>query len=182
MSADLNPDTNAGAGSQLASRAWRGIRALVLDDEAGPREACAALGMNFIQVRAVLQLAAGPLTMRGLAATLGTDAHHTMLVICDLEDRDMVIWTVHPSGPYPRFVALTATGLRAAETAERILGAPPEPWRELTTADLQALDQIMAKLRGDRPNPRANGRASLKSKDGRHSGDSLARGHRAELM
>jgi EmrB/QacA subfamily drug resistance transporter len=177
-----NRDASADTSSQLASRAWRGIRALVLDDENVRRQACAALSMNFIQVRAVLQLAAEPLTMRGLAATLGTDAHHTMLVVCDLEDRDLAVWTGDPSGPYPRVVALTATGLRAAATAERILGAPPQPWRELTTADLKALDQIMTKLRGDHPNPRAGGRPSHNSAAGRHSSDTLARGHQAELV
>jgi EmrB/QacA subfamily drug resistance transporter len=172
---------DAVAGRQLASRAWRGIRALVLDDESVRRQACEALGMNFIQIRAVLRLAAGPLTMRGLAATLGTDAHYAMLVICDLEDRELAAWTMHPGVRYPRIVALTATGLRAAETAERILGAPPEPWRELTSADLETLDQIMAKLRGEHASSGAGSRASLKSAAERHSGD-LARGHRAELV
>jgi DNA-binding MarR family transcriptional regulator len=136
------------ASTDLVGRVWRGIRALVLDRYDRRKEVCEALGMSFVRAKALRQLAAGPMTMRGLASKLSTDAPYTTLVVDDLEQRGLVTRTVHPGDRRSKIVTMTPEGIRAADYAERILNDPPAPLRELPGEDLAALDRIVTKLLG----------------------------------
>ncbi|NJC65962.1 MarR family transcriptional regulator [Planosporangium flavigriseum] len=124
------------------------MRALVLERHDRRREVCGALDMSFIRVKALRSLAGGPMTMRQLAERLATDPPYTTLVVDDLQKRDLVRRSTHPTDRRQRIVTLTPAGARAAETADRILGRPPTALLELGDRELAALDRIVAKLLG----------------------------------
>ena len=76
------------ATAELAARAWQAMRALVLDRYDRRKKVCDALGMSFIRAKALRRIVDGPMTMRELAAALGTDPPYTTVVVDDLERRD----------------------------------------------------------------------------------------------
>ncbi len=129
---------------------WRGLRALVLDRYDRRAEVCGALGMSFVRAKALRRLGGGPLTLRQLAGALGTDAPYATVVVADLEGRGLVERGPHPADRRAKLVTLTAAGRAAADVAERILGEPPPPLRDLGAADLAVLDRVVAALL-DRP-------------------------------
>ncbi|HEY2141057.1 MAG TPA: MarR family transcriptional regulator [Solirubrobacteraceae bacterium] len=131
--------------SDAAHRIWQTMRALVLDNERR-KEACDALAMSFVRVKALRALADRPMTARDLAAQLSTDPPYTTLILDDLQERGMVTRTAHPSDRRAKIVSVTPSGLDAAHRAQRILDHPPAALRELTHAQLATLEKIMAEL------------------------------------
>lgn len=130
-------------------RVWHNVRALVLEQyDARPR-AVAELGMSFIKIKALMKLVGGPLTMRELSTSLGTDRPYTTVVVDDLEQRGLVERTVHPDDRRSKIVSLTAAGAQQSETAGWILDEPPPALEKLSPADLAALDRIARALRAD---------------------------------
>jgi DNA-binding MarR family transcriptional regulator len=136
------------ARAELEARAWRGIRALVLDRYDRRREVCESLSMSFIRAKALRYLAEEPLTMRELAARLSIDAPYTTLVVDDLQRRGLVERSTHPTDRRSKIVTATPDGLASARRAEDILNEPPDPVRQLDAADIEALDRIVARLLG----------------------------------
>ena len=131
---------------EMAARAWQAMRALVTDRYDRRKKVCDALGMSFIRAKALRRIAGGPMTMRELAAALGTDPPYTTVVVDDLERRRLVTRTVRAGDRRSKIVAITPAGDEQARLAERILGDPPRPVRELPGEDLAALDRILAAL------------------------------------
>ena len=137
----------------LAARAWQAMRTLVLDRYDRRRSVCEALGMSFIRAKALRRIAGGPLTMRELAAGLGTDPPYTTVVVDDLERRGLVVRAVRPGDRRSKIVSITPSGQEQARLAGQILGTPPGPARELPAADLAALDRILSQLLGPEDGP-----------------------------
>jgi len=135
-------DTAAGP----AAQAWQAMRALVLDRYDRRKKVCDALGMSFIRAKALRRIVDGPMTMRELAAALGTDPPYTTVVVDDLERRGLVTRTVRAGDRRSKIVAITSDGAGQAQLAERILNEPPRPVRELPPADLEALARILGGL------------------------------------
>jgi DNA-binding MarR family transcriptional regulator len=133
----------------VAARAWQAMRTLVLDRYDRRKKVCDALGMSFIRAKALRRVAAGPMTMRELAAALGTDPPYTTVAVDDLERRGLVIRTVRAGDRRSKLVSITPAGLEQARLADQILSAPPRPVRELPAADLAALDRILSVLAAD---------------------------------
>ena len=131
---------------ELAARAWQGMRALVLDRYDRRKKVCDALGMSFIRAKALRRIVDGPMTMRELAAALGTDPPYTTVVVDDLERRGLVTRTVRAGDRRSKIVSVTPDGAAQAQLAERILNDPPRPVRELPAADLEALGRILGTL------------------------------------
>ena len=131
---------------ELAARAWQAMRALVLDRYDRRRKVCDALGMSFIRAKALRRVVDGPMTMRELAAALGTDPPYTTVVVDDLERRGLVTRTVRARDRRSKIVAITPAGAGQAELAMRILNDPPRPVRELPATDLEALGRILGTL------------------------------------
>ncbi len=129
-----------------AARVWRGLQSLVLDRYARRREVSEALGMSFVRAKALRRLAAGPMTMRDLTAALTTDPPYTTVIVGDLERRGLVTREAHPTDRRSKLVTATPAGLEAAARAERILGEPPAPVRELPAEDLAQLERILDRL------------------------------------
>ncbi|GAA5177326.1 MarR family transcriptional regulator [Rugosimonospora acidiphila] len=132
--------------AELEAQTWRAVRALVMDRYDRRKEVCDALGMSFIRAKALRKLAEAPLTMRELAAGLGTDAPYTTLVVDDLERRGLVVRSAHPTDRRSKIVTATPDGTAAAARAEDILNEPPQPVRQLDAADLAALNRIVTTL------------------------------------
>ena len=136
----------SGAHGELAARAWQGMRALVLDRYDRRKKVCDALGMSFIRAKALRRIADGPMTMRELAAALGTDPPYTTVVVDDLERRGLVTRTVRAGDRRSKIVSITPDGAAQAHLAERILNDPPRPVRELPASDLEVLGRILGTL------------------------------------
>lgn len=134
------------AAAEAASRAWQGMRELVLNRFDKRKAVSEALGMSFVRGKALRRLAKGPLTMRELAEKLATDKPYTTLVVDDLERRGLIERSVHPTDRRQRVVTATEAGVAAARVAEAILGAPPPILAALPPEDLAALDRIVARL------------------------------------
>ena len=138
----------ATAADEMAARAWHAMRALVLDHYDRRKKVCDALGMSFIRAKALRRVADGPMTMRELAAALGTDPPYTTVVVDDLERRGLVTRTVRAGDRRSKIVSITPSGIGQADLAERILSDAPRPVRELPADDLEALDRILGALLG----------------------------------
>ena len=134
------------ANGELAARAWQCMRALVLDRYDRRKKVCDALGMSFIRAKALRRIVDGPMTMRELAAALGTDPPYTTVVVDDLERRGLVTRTVRVGDRRSKIVSITPDGAAQAHLAERILNDPPRPVRELPATDLEALGRILGTL------------------------------------
>ena len=140
------------APGDLAARAWQAMRTLVLDRYDRRKKVCDALGMSFIRAKALRRIAGGPLTMRELAAGLGTDPPYTTVVVDDLERRGLVVRAVRPGDRRSKIVSITPPGREQARLADQILAAPPGPVRELPAADLAMLDRVLSRLLGPEDN------------------------------
>lgn len=136
------------AAEEMAARAWHAMRTLVLDHYDRRKKVCDALGMSFIRAKALRRIADGPMTMRELAAALGTDPPYTTVVVDDLERRGLVTRTVRAGDRRSKIVSTTPAGSGQAGLAERILNDAPRPVRELPADDLEALDRILGSLLG----------------------------------
>ncbi|MFL6077817.1 MAG: MarR family winged helix-turn-helix transcriptional regulator [Mycobacteriales bacterium] len=140
----MTADRAAGPGAdELATRAWEGMRALVLEHHDRRKDVTEALDMSFIRAKALTKLAARPMTMRQLGTRLAIDPPYTTVVVDDLERRGLVARTVHPDDRRSKLVTVTPAGAAAAEVAERILNAPPAPLCDLEPGDLAALARIV---------------------------------------
>lgn len=129
-----------------AAQAWQAMRALVTDRYDRRKKVCDALGMSFVRAKALRRLSGGPMTMRELAAALGTDPPYTTVVVDDLERRGLVTRTVRAGDRRSKIVTITSAGAGHAQLAEQILGDPPGPVRRLPDADLEALARILTGL------------------------------------
>lgn len=143
---EATTEATSEANSELAARAWQGMRALVLDRYDRRKKVCDALGMSFIRAKALRRIVDGPMTMRELAAALGTDPPYTTVVVDDLERRGLVTRTVRAGDRRSKIVSITPDGAAQAHLAERILNDPPRPVRELPATDLEALGRILGTL------------------------------------
>ncbi len=97
------------------------MRALVIDRYDRRKKVCDALGMSFIRAKALRRIVDSPMTMRELAAALGTDPPYTTVVVDDLERRGLVTRTVRAGDRRSKIVAITPDGAEQADLAERIL-------------------------------------------------------------
>ncbi|MGX6603392.1 MarR family winged helix-turn-helix transcriptional regulator [Micromonosporaceae bacterium Da 78-11] len=132
-----------------AESVWGRMRTLVLDRYDVKAAACAALGMSFVRIKALQQIAAAPMTMRDLAGRLASDPPYVTLIVDDLSRCGLVTRSPNPADRRSRIVTATPAGREAAERAERILGEPPAALRALADTDLADLDRILTRLASD---------------------------------
>lgn len=129
-----------------AVRAWGRMRALVVDQHDRRREACEAVGLSFVRVKALLEVAREPGTLSELADRLSVDRPYATVVVDELQKRGLVSREHHPDDRRCKIVSATPDGRRAAATARAILGDPPPVLRALPAEDLAQLDRILAAL------------------------------------
>ena len=114
---------------------WQAIVALVMDTRGDwRRKVTEATGLPYTRVRALLRLAGGPLTLRALADSLGTDAPAATVAINDLERRGLVTRCEHPEDRRAKLVSLTAAGRATLRAGENVSDHAPEPLSSLPGA------------------------------------------------
>jgi DNA-binding MarR family transcriptional regulator len=134
------------AAAPAAELAWRTMRTLVTEQHDAKARVCAALGMSFVRVKALLLLATGPRTLREVAAMLACDPPYATVITGDLAARGLVVREPNPADGRSRLVTLTPAGHRAAARADRVLSTPPPGLRALPAEDLATLTRILTHL------------------------------------
>lgn len=127
---------------------WANLRALVHDRNDRRREACEAVGMSFVRVKALGRVAAAPMLMRDLGAALGVDAPYTTVVVDELERRGYVERVASPDDRRAKIVRITPAGRAAARKAEAVLNDPPDALGALTDDELATLARLIEQLLG----------------------------------
>jgi DNA-binding MarR family transcriptional regulator len=126
---------------------WRAIVALVMDTRGDwRRKVAAATGLPFTRLRALRRLAAGPLTLRGLAESLGTDAPAATVAVNDLAARGLVLRCEHPEDRRAKLVSLTPAGRASLRAGRKVPDPAPEVLASLAPGDVRVLARIF-----DRP-------------------------------
>jgi DNA-binding MarR family transcriptional regulator len=134
------------AGDAASREVWLLMSDLVLDSMRR-REVSEALGMSFGRARAIRRLARRPMSMGELAAALGIDPPNATVVVDDLEAQGLVRRGPHPTDRRAKLVEATRKGKELARRADAILATPPPALGELSREDLDALRQILERVR-----------------------------------
>ncbi|MFC1403300.1 MULTISPECIES: MarR family winged helix-turn-helix transcriptional regulator [Streptacidiphilus] len=135
-------------GVDAATRAYRVMRELVLEEDERMVQLAEVTGMSFIRSKVLRRLAAGPMRMSELTARLRTDKPYTTLVVDDLERRGLVVRSVHPDDRRCKIVTNTPAGQEMAELAESILARPPQRLLALDQEELALLERVLGKVVG----------------------------------
>lgn len=133
--------------AQAAGRVWSAMQSFVAaQDRRREMQEALGLGRGLGRVKLLVQLAAGPRTLRELAEANGFDAPYTTVIVDKLAGRGLAERTPHPSDHRRKLVRLTAAGQQAATLAQQIMAEPPAALTALPPGDLARLDQILARL------------------------------------
>jgi DNA-binding MarR family transcriptional regulator len=133
--------------AETAARVWAAMQAFVAsqDRRRELREAF-DFGRGAGRVALLLKLTEGPLTLREIAESQGTDAPYATVIVDKLVSRGLASRTPHPDDNRRKLVALTSEGWDAAALAGQIMARPPAALTELAPGDLAALDKIFSQL------------------------------------
>lgn len=144
-----HPDPR-GAGSDgedAARRVWRDLRLLVVEQHDRRRAVSDELGMGFNRVKTLVRIAAaGPMTLRQIAAYMVIDAPYATVIVDDLVRRGLVERTENPADRRSKLVHTTPAGVAAAARADAILTAPPDALLALPEDELAALSATVRAL------------------------------------
>jgi len=132
--------------TDTASRVWAALYEFVTGQDRR-RALRAGLDLGPGKVEALIELAAGPLTLRELARALEIDPPAATVGVDQLEARGLVYRTAHPDDRRRKLVHLTDAGRDAARHARAILNEPPPELTRLDPDDLARLEEIFAPLR-----------------------------------
>ncbi len=122
------------------------MRMLVLDLHDRRQQACAAVDLSFARIKALQQLAGGPMAMRVLAGRLGADPPYVTLISDDLEQRGLVQRSVHPTDRRAKLLTITPAGREVLARAERVLEEPPAALLDLTGEELAILTVLLDRV------------------------------------
>jgi DNA-binding MarR family transcriptional regulator len=104
------------------------------------------LGRGTGRVKALLQLADGPLSVSGLAEAVSVDAPYATLIVDTLEERGLVERRSDPADRRRKLVELTPAGQEAIGRVERILREPPEGFAALSPPELDVLEDLVTRI------------------------------------
>jgi DNA-binding MarR family transcriptional regulator len=104
------------------------------------------LGRGSGRVRAIVTLAQGPLTLAELARRIDVDPPYATIIANELEALGLLTRTQDVRDRRRRPVELTARGHAAARTAQDIITRPPPPLRDMPSADLRRLRELLDQL------------------------------------
>jgi DNA-binding MarR family transcriptional regulator len=104
------------------------------------------VGRGSGRVKAVLRLAAGPLSLSELADAVSVDAPYATLIVDSLEERGLVERRPDPADRRRKLVALTEHGKAATERVIAIEHEPPPGFAVLTAAELDVLGQLLSRV------------------------------------
>jgi DNA-binding MarR family transcriptional regulator len=147
-----------GARNEQAERVWAAMRDLT--DGYPPKDALRGalnLGRGSGRVKALLWLAEGPLSLSGIAETVGVDAPYATLIVDTLEARGLVQRHTDPADRRRKLVSLTPAGREAVSRVARIQRQPPPGFGNLSPAELDTLEELLGRL-VSRPATSSDGR------------------------
>ncbi len=104
------------------------------------------LGRGTGRVKALISLAAGPLSLAQVAQAIGADPSYTTIIVNELQALGLLSRTPDPHDRRKKAVKLTADGRKAVRKAQAIIARPPSPLRDLPPADLLRLQEILGQL------------------------------------
>ncbi|HEX2903943.1 MAG TPA: MarR family transcriptional regulator [Jatrophihabitans sp.] len=134
------------ARAEHARSAWLAMRTLVLDQYDRRPAVADALGMSYIRVKALRRVAAGPVTMRELAESIGSDPPYTSVLVQDLAARGLVERAERPDDRRVKVVSITQAGRETVRRADEIQNEPAAVLARLDPAELATLDRILQEL------------------------------------
>jgi DNA-binding MarR family transcriptional regulator len=108
----------------------------------GTRSGSGATG----RVKALISLAAGPLSLAQVAQAIGADPSYTTIIVNELQALGLLSRTPDAHDRRKKAVKLTADGRKAVRKAQAIIVRPPSPLRDLLPADLLRLQEILGQL------------------------------------
>jgi DNA-binding MarR family transcriptional regulator len=145
----MNPPGRPSARSGLASSVWELMSDFVRShDPADELRQALGLGRGTGRVRALVSLAAGPLSLAELAQAIGTDPPYATIIVNELQALGLLSRTPDARDRRRKTVELTASGRDAVRKAQDIIARPPSPLRDLPAADLARLRGILEQLNG----------------------------------
>jgi DNA-binding MarR family transcriptional regulator len=131
----------------LASSTWELMSGFVRSyDPAGELRHALGLGRGTGRVKALMSLADGPLSLAELAQTIAADPPYATIIVNELHALGLLSRTPDALDRRRKTVELTASGRDAVRIARDIIGRPPPPLRDLPTADLARLREILERL------------------------------------
>jgi DNA-binding MarR family transcriptional regulator len=104
------------------------------------------LGRGTGRVKALMSLAAGPLSLAELAQAIGADPPYATIIVNELHALGLLSRTTDTRDRRRKAVELTASGRHAVRKAQDIITRPPPPLRDLPAADLVRLREILDHL------------------------------------
>jgi DNA-binding MarR family transcriptional regulator len=141
------PAADPAAGSGLASSVWELMSDFVHGhDPADELRHALGLGRGSGRVKALMSLAAGPLSLAELAQAIGADPSYTTIIVNELQALGLLSRTPDAHDRRRKTVELTADGREAMRKAQDIIARPPSPLRDLPAADLLRLREILGHL------------------------------------
>jgi DNA-binding MarR family transcriptional regulator len=145
----MTPPGRPSARSALASSVWELMSGFVRShDPADELRQALGLGRGTGRVKALMSLAAGPLSLAELAQAIGTDPPYATIIVNELQALGLLSRTPDARDRRRKTVELTASGRDAVRKAQDIIARPPAPLRELPPADLARLREILERLSG----------------------------------
>lgn len=123
------------------------MSALVLDNkDAWRRAVVESTGLPFSRIRILKRLDRSPMTVKEVAEMATIDAPAATVAINDLEARGLVVREINPANRRCKMVSLTDAGRRVVDAINEIADPPPAALAGLDSADLEALQAILAKI------------------------------------
>jgi DNA-binding MarR family transcriptional regulator len=145
----MNPPGRPAARSGLAGSVWELMSGFVRShDPADELRQALGLGRGTGRVKALMSLAAGPLSLAELAQAIGTDPPYATIIVNELQALGLLSRTPDASDRRRKTVTLTASGRDAVRKAQDIISRPPSPLRDLPAADLARLREVLEQLNG----------------------------------
>jgi DNA-binding MarR family transcriptional regulator len=145
----MNPPRRPAASPGLASSVWEMMSGFVRShDPADELRQALGLGRGTGRVRALLSLAAGPLSVAELAQAIGADPPYATIIVTELQALGLLSRTPDARDRRRKRVKLTASGRAAVRKAQDIIARPPSRLRDLPAADLARLREILGQLSG----------------------------------
>ena len=133
--------------TEIAARVWSAMHAFVTaNDRNRELQEALGLGRGTGRVKVLLMLANRPATLRDIAAANQIDRPYATVIVDKLESLGLAERTAHPDDFRRKLVKLTEAGREAVEQASRIFSEPPAGLAALAPADLDLLDQVLARL------------------------------------
>jgi DNA-binding MarR family transcriptional regulator len=106
------------------------------------------LGRGSGRVKALVSLAAGPLSVADLARAIGADPPYATIIVTELQALGLLSRTPDARDRRRKTVELTASGRDAVRKAQDIIARPPSRLRDLPATDLARLREILEQLSG----------------------------------